>query len=114
MKSRPLAGMNYPGKGGRCGSFAPQNDRFSLGNRGIYANEGVEIVMAVMKMKCHCGKIIEANVGDCIYNNNLRWYQTYCCENCGNVAEIDGIGNMPLEIKQRRVCLSFKREKKQC
>ena len=49
VKSRPLAGMNYPGKGGRCGSFAPQNDRFSLGNRGIYANVGVEIVMAVMK-----------------------------------------------------------------
>ena len=32
VKSRPLAGMNYPGKGGRGGSFAPQNDRFSLGS----------------------------------------------------------------------------------
>ena len=32
MKSRPLAGMNYPGKGGRGGSFAPRNDRFSLGS----------------------------------------------------------------------------------
>ena len=32
MKSRPLAGMNYPRKGGRGGSFAPRNDRFSLGS----------------------------------------------------------------------------------
>ena len=30
-KARPFAGMNYAGKGGRGGSFAPQNDRFSLG-----------------------------------------------------------------------------------
>ena len=53
-----------------------------------------------MEVKCHCGKIIEATVGDCIYNDNFRWYQTYHCENCGNAAEIDGIGNMPPEIKQ--------------
>ena len=30
-KARPFAGMNYAGKGGRGGSFAPRNDRFSLG-----------------------------------------------------------------------------------
>ena len=53
-----------------------------------------------MKVKCHCGKIIQATVGDCISNNNFRWYQTYYCENCGNATEIDGIGNIPLEIKQ--------------
>ena len=56
--------------------------------------------MAVMKMKCHCGKIIEATIRDCIYNDNFRWYQTYYCESCGNATEIDGIGNIPPEIKQ--------------
>ena len=30
-KARPFAGMNYPRKNGRGGSFAPRNDRFSLG-----------------------------------------------------------------------------------
>ncbi len=56
--------------------------------------------MAIMKVKCHCGKTIEATVGDCIYNNNFRWYQTYHCKNCGNATEIDDIGNIPPEIKQ--------------
>ncbi|MDE7478063.1 MAG: hypothetical protein K2M91_08955, partial [Lachnospiraceae bacterium] len=27
-------------------------------------------------------------------------YQTYYCENCGNATEIDGIWNIPFEIKQ--------------
>ena len=56
--------------------------------------------MAVIKMKCNCGMIIESNVGDSIYNNNLRWYQTYCCDNCGNAMEMDGIGDIPSEIKK--------------
>ena len=56
--------------------------------------------MAVIKIKCNCGKIIEASVGDSIYNNNLRWYQSYYCKNCGNALEMDEIGVIPFEIKK--------------
>ena len=59
----------------------------------------MELIMAILKVKCDCGMTVEANVGDRMCNNKLHWFQSYYCNNCGNTSELDGVGNIPPDIE---------------
>lgn len=56
--------------------------------------------MAILKIKCDCGRIIETGVGDKIYNNKLYWFQSYFCCYCGKTVEMDSEDMMPSDIKE--------------
>lgn len=55
--------------------------------------------MAIIRTKCDCGMPIEISVGDAIYDNKLRWYQSYRCNSCGKTLELDDFGKLPPEIE---------------
>ncbi len=55
--------------------------------------------MAVLKIKCDCGKNISSKVGNRIYNNKLYWFQSYSCDNCGKTIEMESDDKMPTDIK---------------
>ena len=55
--------------------------------------------MAILRVKCDCGKIVEANVGDRLCDNKLYWFQSYHCNHCGTIIEVDGIEKIPVEIE---------------
>lgn len=55
--------------------------------------------MAILRVKCDCGKIVESNVGDRLCDNKLYWFQSYQCDNCGKIIELDGIEKIPIEIE---------------
>lgn len=56
--------------------------------------------MAILKIKCDCGQIIETSVGDKIYNNKLFWFRSYHCNYCGKTVEMDSEGMIPSDIKE--------------
>lgn len=56
--------------------------------------------MAILKIKCDCGKIIETSVGDKICDNKLFWFQSYHCNYCGKTVEMDCEGMIPSDIKE--------------
>lgn len=55
--------------------------------------------MAMLKIKCDCGRIAEVGAGDKICNNKLFWFQSYYCNYCGKTVETDSEDMMPSDIK---------------
>ncbi|GFI04017.1 hypothetical protein IMSAGC005_02861 [Lachnospiraceae bacterium] len=56
--------------------------------------------MAMLKIKCDCGRIAEVGAGDKICNNKLFWFQSYYCNYCGKTVEMDSEDMMPSDIRE--------------
>lgn len=55
--------------------------------------------MAKVLKKCNCGTTSLAEVGQSFISGRLMWYLSFRCPCCGNATEIDGIEDMPIEIR---------------
>ncbi|WP_252243961.1 MULTISPECIES: hypothetical protein [unclassified Clostridium] len=48
---------------------------------------------------CSCGTTSLAEVGQSFINGKLRWYLSFRCPCCGKANEIDGMDDIPIEIR---------------
>lgn len=56
--------------------------------------------MAEILKICDCGNECRAEVGQSFISGKLTWYLSYKCMSCGKATEIDGSGDIPVEVRQ--------------
>ncbi len=48
-----------------------------------------------------CGAEGQLRVGQSVFREELRWYESVSCSQCGMRAEVDGVGFPPVFIRER-------------
>jgi len=55
--------------------------------------------MAKISKICSCGTTSLAEIGQSFISGKLRWYLSFKCPCCGKANEVDGMDDIPIEIR---------------